>query len=195
MMLDAMRYPAAQRLGDAIHVTGTTTGRASSYQTPAWQDRPRAGHRLDGHGYGAWKYSTTAFRARIKRLAADLPPIMAECNADFIAVCGSSGIFAAAALQMLVETPICMVRKRGEDSHGGKIEGRDGHLYRRYIVLDDFIDSGSTLRHIYSSLPSAELTGVVCHSWASNHARQQRSVCRAASSLGLDITQWEYKPA
>lgn len=110
------------------------------------------GGRFNSNGYGDWKFSRKELRKRAEALACSLPAVMAELQADFIAVRGTSGTFIAGALQMYMDVPVLLMRKRGEASHGCFIEGNDHHLYRRGIVLDDFICTGSTVEGMIDDL-------------------------------------------
>lgn len=67
-----------------------------------------------------------------------------------IAVTGKSGIAMAFAMSMIGDVNIVTIRKTNETSHGSKIEGF-GAL-GKYIVLDDFVDSGQTVRRVVNEL-------------------------------------------
>jgi phosphoribosylpyrophosphate synthetase len=76
---------------------------------------------------------------------------------DFVACTGQSGMSVAFAALMLYEFPLVVVRK-GERTHGNMIEG-DAERIGRYIVVDDFISSGATMRRINREL----------RKWADDH--------------------------
>lgn len=73
-----------------------------------------------------------------------------EGTYDFVAVTGQSGMSVAFAALMLRDFPLIVVRK-GESTHGEMIEGR-AETMGRYIVVDDFICSGQTMRNINREL-------------------------------------------
>ena len=67
-----------------------------------------------------------------------------------VAVTGKSGIAMAFAMAMLEDIQIVTIRKTNETSHGSKIEGV-GTL-ADYVILDDFVDSGDTVRRVVREL-------------------------------------------
>lgn len=136
---------------------------------PAWMTdadpvitRPKYGHQVGGSGYGDWKFDGSIVK-RAQRVAADLPEVLSRHDADGVVVQGSSGIFMAAALQMLMPLPVMMVRKPNENAHGSKLEGRPGHTFRRLVFLDDFVSSGDTLERVREACHSAEIVAVFQH--------------------------------
>ena len=90
---------------------------------------------------------------------------------DTIAFRGMSGVLIAPIVAHILKKEIIVVRKSSgrtlsESSHSThKVEG---HIpAKRYVVLDDFISGGSTVREIISEVnkfaPSAKLWGGVCY--------------------------------
>lgn len=76
---------------------------------------------------------------------------------DAIAVSGCSGTLVAGAFSIALQKPIILVRKRPEISHSGElVEAGGSFLYRRkpfrYIIVDDFVDSGDTIRRIKDAI-------------------------------------------
>lgn len=106
--------------------------------------------RLYDGGYSDVQYNTGILRSHAQMLADFIPRMMQEYDADCIAVMGKSGISLAFATLMLIDFPIMVVRKRGENSHGNPIEGTHMHVAKRYLILDDFVSSGETVRNIVS---------------------------------------------
>jgi hypothetical protein len=154
---------------------GTVTGRFSSRGDGClYDDGPdfdaaryrKYGHRVNRTGYGDWKFNMDVFRARVQRVREDLRYVVQKHNADSIAVRGTSGICMAFALQMFITLPILMLRKKGEQSHGELIEGRDGHNYQRYVIVDDMICTGATVRGIIEDVERAECVALLMHSQA-----------------------------
>lgn len=126
--------------------------------------------RVTDGGYSGQMYNNRELRQFASKIALVLPGIMRQANADAIIVQGKSGIALAFATLMLIDFPIIVVRKRNESTHGSPIEGTEGVDVQRYLILDDFISSGNTVRRIveqlrensiYTSNGSAECVGVV----------------------------------
>lgn len=72
---------------------------------------------------------------------------------DAIAFTGSSGAALAFPLSFLLELPLIHVRKGRSHYYGGAIEGTISS--KRYLIVDDFIESGSTIRRIIRKIDSA----------------------------------------
>jgi orotate phosphoribosyltransferase len=87
-----------------------------------------------------------AFVDKVRELAAHDPSIKA------IAACGNSGVPVAAAASCLTGLSLIVVRKANEPlTHSGsRVTGYIGE--GRYIIVDDLIDSGGTLRNIDESI-------------------------------------------
>lgn len=100
---------------------------------------------LFGGGYSEHQYSTAALRDKAQLVAAAIPRLLKKFDADCIVVTGKSGHSVAFAALMLVDYPLCVVRKESDQSHGSSIEGAHGVEVRRYLILDDFIASGATV--------------------------------------------------
>lgn len=68
---------------------------------------------------------------------------------DAIAFRGSSGAALAFPLSFLMKMPLIHVRK-GSSHYSGTIEGTISS--KRYIIIDDFIDRGTTIKKIISEI-------------------------------------------
>ena len=99
-------------------------------------------------------YTPESVRKYAKQAAEAIPRMMAETNADAIVVSGNSGISIGHAALMLIEFPLVLVRKNKDNSHGTAVEGPLNHKLRRYLILDDFVSSGATVRNICDTLYS-----------------------------------------
>lgn len=98
--------------------------------------------------------------------------IAAVCNLrkisdsfDSIACCGTSGLMVVPQIAEILKKEIIIVRKTGDKSYSDfKVEGA---IPFRYIILDDLICSGGTVRHIRSTIksetPRAICVGVYCY--------------------------------
>ena len=88
---------------------------------------------------------------------------------DAIAFRGTSGAAMAYPLSIKLNVPLICVRKSTEKSHGGNIEGSSGIDVTKYIIVDDFIDSGSTIRAIIDAIKEKagrqeiQCTGIVLY--------------------------------
>ena len=100
--------------------------------------------------------------------AADaIAQMMRETGATSVVVHGNSGVscgFAALMCSPDLDFNIVLLRKDNDNSHGMPIEGPDGHKLGKYLILDDFVDTGATLGRIRNKIatlhgqyqPSAE---------------------------------------
>ena len=103
-------------------------------------------------GYSDVQFNTVRLRAKAHAVAAVLPEMMDRLGADAVAVTGKSGLSLAFATLMLIDFPLIVVRKRGENSHGNPIEGTQSVNVRKYIILDDFVSLGTTIKTMVGSI-------------------------------------------
>ncbi len=122
-------------------------------------------------GYAS-KYAAQIVRQYASVAADNIQRRMRETGADTIVVQGTSGVSIGFAALMLHDFPLVMVRKPDENSHGSPVEGPRGHKVKRYIILDDFVDTGETVRRIVAKLnlladnegaARPECVGVLCY--------------------------------
>lgn len=70
---------------------------------------------------------------------------------DTIACLGTSGLVIAPILALKFKKKLLVVRKDKDNSHAnGRLEGHDDS--KKYIVIDDFVCSGSTLENIITTI-------------------------------------------
>ena len=86
-------------------------------------------------------------------------------NFDSIVCCGISGLMVVPQVAELLNKNIIIIRKKNEDCYSEfSIEGVSPF---RYIILDDLICSGNTVRHIQRSIsgefPRARCLGLYCY--------------------------------
>jgi hypoxanthine phosphoribosyltransferase len=97
---------------------------------------------------------------------------------DVVVVTGMSGAILAAPLKVIYDTPILILRKNADHTHGKPIEGHvptkkgyewappDTALFR-WVFLDDLVETGATLGRVVRSMQKrfswATLAGVVTH--------------------------------
>jgi adenine/guanine phosphoribosyltransferase-like PRPP-binding protein len=83
---------------------------------------------------------------------------------DSIAFRGMSGALIAPAVAVRLKKSLILVRKKKDDSHGGRdVEGNKAS--RRYVIIDDFISSGDTVceikKNIKAFAPNATCIGTL----------------------------------
>lgn len=127
------------------------------------------GRWTNSNDYSCMGYPPERLRACVKALARDLPGIMARYNADAVVVRGGSGVVFGGALLMVSDIKVIVARKPGEQSHSTAIEvcGGGSLTVHRYIVLDDFVSSGGTVKGIMDDMgQQAECVGVIEYRYA-----------------------------
>lgn len=110
-------------------------------------------------GYSGAQYCPAQLRKRAKHLAVRIPELMKQTGAQAIVVTGKSGISLAFATLMLIDFPLVVVRKEEENAHGSSVEGLDGVDVDKYLILDDFVASGATVRRVVDKLERYGFTG------------------------------------
>jgi len=100
-------------------------------------------------GY-ATQYKMAEVRKRAEYAARAINKMMAETGATSVVVHGNSGVSCGFAALMLSphDFNIVLLRKDNDNSHGSPIEGPEGHLLERYLILDDFVSTGATMNRI-----------------------------------------------
>ena len=101
-------------------------------------------------GY-ATQYEMAEVRDRAEHAARAINKMMAETGATSVVVHGNSGVscgFAALMLSPHADFNIVLLRKDNDNSHGAPIEGPEGHRLGRYLILDDFVATGTTMNRI-----------------------------------------------
>lgn len=98
-------------------------------------------------GY-ATGYSQNKVRQKAKFAAAAIASMSQAVNADCVIVHGNSGVSCGFAALMYHNFNLVLLRKDNDNSHGSPLEGPEGHRIERYLILDDFISSGETVRRV-----------------------------------------------
>lgn len=104
------------------------------------------------------------FLKLVPKAAAKLKEFRKKNPFDAIAFTGSSGAALAFPLSYLLKVPLIHVRKKDKNHYyGGLIEGTVSS--RRYIIVDDFIESGRTVHKIINTIKKvythpAEVVGI-----------------------------------
>lgn len=126
-------------------------------------------------GY-ATQYKLSEVRERAEYAASAIRDMGEKTGATSVVVHGNSGVSCGFAALMLsaVDFNIVLLRKDNDNSHGSPIEGPQGHRLGRYIILDDFVDTGTTLNRIRDKIaalhtqygrnaPAPECVGIVLY--------------------------------
>lgn len=77
---------------------------------------------------------------------------------DAIAFSGMSGALVAPAVAMALQKPMILARKSTDDSHAGRGVVEGALEANTYIIIDDFMSSGDTIRRIHDSVTAAAAT-------------------------------------
>ena len=120
-------------------------------------------------------YEPKRLRRTIRRTVTALRNLRKRTWFDAVAFRGSSGAAVAYAASAELGIPLLHVRKGGSHCHL-KVEGARG--VRTYVILDDFIDSGNTVRAIVKEvrreLSEPVLVAVVLYaSYGSEYLRER----------------------
>jgi adenine/guanine phosphoribosyltransferase-like PRPP-binding protein len=83
---------------------------------------------------------------------------------DSIACCGTSGLMVVPQIAELLNKNIIVVRKKKDGYSDFMVEGAATH---NYIIIDDLICSGGTVKHIIKNIrretPRSKCVGVYCY--------------------------------
>lgn len=126
---------------------------------------PHAERKFYPTAYSAVGRPQQQFRQLCEALARDLPFLMRKVNADAVAVRGTSGYAVAFGMRMVSDIHFIICRKSGEASHGSQLAVADDRAksVSRYIIVDDCIDSGSTVRGIMKDLDPCQCAAIVTY--------------------------------
>jgi phosphoribosylpyrophosphate synthetase len=104
--------------------------------------------------YGWTNFTPSEMKDAFKIAVNNIRILRKEMKFSHLAFCGSSGAALAFYASMELDIPIIYVRKENETSHGGKIESNGGsrEVCTKYLIVDDFVDRGTTVLHIYTEI-------------------------------------------
>jgi hypothetical protein len=118
--------------------------------------------KYEGSLYHSHLFDLPKFKRTIKRAVPKIRKFRKSHPFDAIAFCGFSGGPIAGILSHRLSIPLIAVRKKGEKYHGCNPIGLTGA--DRYIIIDDLIASGDTIRWIKASIakwsPNSKLVGI-----------------------------------
>jgi hypothetical protein len=106
-------------------------------------------------------YLTYCFRdldARVERSVMRLKPDAERFEA--IVVRGMSGLIVGPMVASRLKKPWCVVRKPGEGTHSDHKAVEGWHNFRSYIIVDDLIASGGTVRLIQKTIRESALASL-----------------------------------
>lgn len=87
-----------------------------------------------------------------RRVAGALKIMQEQLHFDAVVVHGNSGVSIGFAALVMHDFNLVLLRKDNDNSHGSPIEGPNGLNMQSYIILDDFIGTGATVRRIISKI-------------------------------------------
>jgi len=114
-------------------------------------------------GYLSSVYDTPLFIKKVNQVARKINAFRKHNQVDAIAFTGHSGSAFAYALSYKLGIPLICIRKKPDKSHYSSFyEGRTN--VRKYIIVDDFIETGKTLDRIRQDVkfrsPNAKLLAI-----------------------------------
>jgi len=103
--------------------------------------------------YNEELYNSSQLKRLAKKTAVRILEELELRDAETVVVTGKSGIAMGFAALCFADFNLVTVRKDAETSHGGPVEGRLRQPENeRYIILDDFIDTGATIERIIKKM-------------------------------------------
>lgn len=87
----------------------------------------------------------------VDRIADQLEALRKKQSFTGMVFRGLSGAALAYPLSARLHIPLICVRKKDENSHGRDVEGPQANV-RRYIILDDFIETGQTIKDLLKAM-------------------------------------------
>ena len=123
--------------------------------------------------YGWMGMSPCEFAGRMKLASVRFQTLKKNLKFDAIAYSGSSGCAIAFSLATKHKIPLIYVRKNGEKAHShSTVECNDKDaIVKKYLIVDDFVDTGRTIDWIMHSIEKqarakgaypATAVGVLC---------------------------------
>lgn len=111
---------------------------------------------------------------------------------DAIAFRGMSGALVAPAVAARLKKNLLMVRKATDSNHSSlSVEGFNG-APQRYVIIDDFIFTGATVREIQRTIGQMKhgaghkLIGMVCYAWPNCYNVESKS-----RECGITVPVWK----
>ncbi len=105
--------------------------------------------------YHGKTYKPCSLKAQVNRVVRNLEKLRKQKKVKFDAIAfrGMSGAAVAYPVSVLAGYHLIAVRKEDHSEHHGRnVEGSESRKIRRYIILDDFICSGNTIKAIIHAI-------------------------------------------
>ena len=113
---------------------------------------------------------------------------------DAIACRGVSGLLIAPIVAMRLNKTLLIVRKKEETHSHFEVEGNHGA--KHYIILDDFIESGDTVKEIAKAIhkvnPTAHCVGYIAYKRLSE---LPRTFCKKPFKEEMKLAWWDEEKA
>ncbi len=104
-------------------------------------------------------YNPRSLKARVNHVVKKLKELHKKVKFDAIAFRGMSGAAIAYPVSMLAGYHLIAVRTELRRDHGKQVEGSSNRNIRRYIILDDFVATGATVRKIVRAIDAEGCNG------------------------------------
>ena len=109
--------------------------------------------RFSCSSYHKKTYRPRSLKAQVNRVIRNLEKLQKNVKFDAIAFRGISGAAVAYPVSVLAGYHLIFVRKEKHNQHHGReVEGSENRKIRRYIILDDFINCGDTVKAIIHAI-------------------------------------------
>jgi len=95
-----------------------------------------------------------AQRKLVNKVSKAILKIHNKTKLSHIVCTGISGQGMAWPVGYVTKIPVAVIRKSGERSHGNPVEGSG--ILKNFVIIDDFICSGNTIKRILKLLSSKE---------------------------------------
>lgn len=104
-------------------------------------------------GYGWAGTSPASLSTKLNKAALKIGKMYKAGKFQAIAFSGSSGAALAFCVAAKHKIPLIYIRKKNEECHGSPIEFNGSTVeVRQYLIVDDFISSGSTMNYIIDKI-------------------------------------------
>jgi orotate phosphoribosyltransferase-like protein len=135
----------------------------------------------------------------LRRIALETYQVMRSVGAEVVVVRGLSGTVVATTMAALFNTPFAIVRKPNESSHSSfglevhtvfSEETFNNETYRDWIIVDDLISTGTTIREIKDKVDSSVIKGI-CKGivlYANENSTQRNAVVWKVGRYKVPIT-------
>lgn len=133
-------------------------------------------------------FNPSKFPAKVKKVVLKVTELQKSLGFDAIAFRGNSGAAFAYPVGFVTGIPLICVRK-GESSHGHSIEGPtvSAVSIKSYLILDDFVSTGSTVRAIVKEIREA--------TWRDAAGNPTKRVPKCVGLLSWNEESTSFEPA